>query len=43
MKKLWVGLGALITIILLGLSATGNMHIIKAVQPTYFQGQGTAN
>jgi CubicO group peptidase (beta-lactamase class C family) len=43
MKKVWVGLGALITIILVGLSATGNMHIIKAVQATYFQGQVTAN
>jgi CubicO group peptidase (beta-lactamase class C family) len=43
MKKLWVGLGALITIILLGLSVTGNMHIIKAVKATYFQGQVTAN
>lgn len=43
MKKLWVGFGALITIILVGLSVTGNMHIIKAVKATYLQGEVTAN
>ncbi len=42
-KKILVERGAIITILLLVLSATDNMHIIKGVKATYFQGHTTAN
>jgi len=42
-KNFLVGLGGVITIILVGLSVTDNMHIIRGVKATYLQGQTTAN
>jgi len=36
LKKILVGLGAVITVLLLGLSATDNMHIIENFRATFF-------
>ncbi len=36
MKKILVGLGAVITILLLGLSATDNMHLLESFRAAYF-------
>jgi CubicO group peptidase (beta-lactamase class C family) len=43
MKKILIGLGVLPALILAGLFFSDNMHIVRAINATYLQGQVTAN